>query len=220
MDPVWEKLHASRFWGKYPSDHLVQTVLRRWQNIEERKSLRALELGCGAGANLSFLLTEGFQVSGVDGSASAIKRAQSRMVDYTTPGQKLDLSVCYFEDLDFEPKSFDLVVDFFAVYANQKQVIERVIKGVHTMLCDGGMFYSRVWGMQTEGSQSGKQIEEGTSENPTCGPCADMGVSHFFTAEELNCLYSDWSNFTLTRVLSEQYPSEHPIEEFVIWAQK
>ena len=75
-----------------------------------------------------------------------------------------------------------------------------------------------MWGTETYGSQSGDMIEPFTSLNPSVGPCKDMGISHFFTSDELHFIFSDWSTFELTRILTT-LPSGNTIEEFVIIAQ-
>lgn len=221
MDPVWEKLHAARSWGKYPSESLVTTVMRAWRDPEERKKIRVLEMGCGAGANLGFFLNEGFQVCGIDGAPSAIANAKSRLEPKKAQDQMLDLKVCTFEDVPFETDTFDIVVDYFAIYANPITTILGAHAEAKRMLKPGGKFYSRVWGDRSEGAESGTIIESGTSKNPTSGPCKDMGVSHFFSLEELQDLFSSWSCATYTRHTSENIASPGVfIEEWVVWATK
>lgn len=216
MDPVWEDLHATRAWGKYPADHLIRTVMRAYWARDDRESAFVLELGCGAGANLSFFLAEGFQVYGVDGSPSAIKKCSERLT--AAPGQTLDLSAQRFDTLDIPKDDFDLIVDYFAIYANRLETIRKTYANAKAMLKSGGMFYSRVWGTGCTGAATGLIVEPGTSQNPTAGPCKDMGMSHFFTKEELVDLFSDWQSTQITRVLTEE-PDGSMIEEFVIWAK-
>lgn len=89
------------------------------------------------------------------------------------------------------------------------------------MLVKGGKFYTRVWGTNCEGAQSGEMIEPGTSKNPTAGPCKDMGVSHFFSKDELAEMFSDWSSVDMFRLTTENMQSpENLIEEWVVWATK
>lgn len=218
MDQVWEELHSARPWGKYPAEHLIRTVMRQFRSREAREAAHALELGCGAGANLSFLLAEGFLVTGIDGAPTGIANAKARLEPLRTQGQMLDLSVQYFEDIDYPNDSFDLVVDYFAIYANRAPLIAEVYGKVRRMLKPGGRFYTRVWGTACEGATSGEMIEPGTSANPTAGPCRDMGVSHFFTDGELRDLFSDWSEARITRIMTEDDDGSAPVEEFVVWA--
>jgi len=221
MDAVWEDLHSSRAWGKYPSDQLVTTVMRHWRDPGERQRVRVLEMGCGAGANLSFFLAEGFQVHGVDGAPSAIRNAKARLEPLVKDGQSLVLETCTFDDVAFSDAFFELVVDYFAIYANPVETIRRSYAEARRMLAPGGKLYSRVWGTGCEGANSGEMLEPGTSRNPMYGPCKDMGVTHFFSYDELRALFSDWSDVTITRHLTEQMgAADAPIEEWVVWATK
>lgn len=50
FDESWEKIHAQREWGKYPSEHVIRFVARNYYK-NDRKATKALDVGCGAGAN-------------------------------------------------------------------------------------------------------------------------------------------------------------------------
>jgi 2-polyprenyl-3-methyl-5-hydroxy-6-metoxy-1,4-benzoquinol methylase len=76
---VWEQIFASRPWGKYPPEHAVRFVDRNFYRIPDRANTRLLEIGCGPGANIWFMAREGFGVSGIDGSRTAIKLAGERL---------------------------------------------------------------------------------------------------------------------------------------------
>ncbi len=216
MDAVWEELHAARPWGKYPAENLIRTVMRTYRDPQDRANTKVLELGCGAGANLSFFLAEGFQTYGIDGAPSAIAKAKQRL--QAGPGQTLDLSVQLFEEISFADQSFDLIVDYYAIYANPLAVIDATYAKVRDLLAPNGRFYTRVWGTECTGANTGKMIEPNTSKNPTAGPCKDMGVSHFFTREELENRFADWGDVKIARTLAEDYNGEIS-EEFAVWVQ-
>ncbi len=219
MDAVWEELHASRPWGKYPAETLIRLAMRTYRTPEIRAQTKVLELGCGAGANLSFLLAEGFQTYGLDGAPTAIAKAEARLRPLVKDGQTLDLKTMTFEELPSGTEQFDLIVDHFAIYANPLTTITQTYDNVYRMLADGGRFYASVWGRQTTGADSGVMIETATSQNPTCGPCKEMGVSHFFDRPEIEQLFAAWSELTITRRLTDEANGD-TVEEFIIWAQK
>lgn len=60
-------------WGMGPRDELVRLVENR--SIQPG---RAIDLGCGTGANAIFLAQHGFEVTGVDFSEAAIEKARQR----------------------------------------------------------------------------------------------------------------------------------------------
>ena len=71
----WEEIHRNQEWGKYPSEQLVRFIARNFYN-KDRKNIKILDFGCGAGANTWFLAREGFDVYAFDGSESAVNRAK------------------------------------------------------------------------------------------------------------------------------------------------
>ena len=221
MDEVWETMHGSNGWGKYPAEHLIQTVMRALRSRNIRHKTEVLEIGCGGGANLTFLVNEGFNVTAVDGSVSAVKNAKKLITPLLKSGQRCDIDVLYFEELDYAEGQFDLIIDYLALYANKTSVIYPTIDHIYQYLKPGGYFYSRVWGDKTHGAASGQILEQGTSENPEAGPCENMGVSHFFNEKELLELYHRWSDLKLWRLTSyETKKQENFIEEWVVWAKK
>jgi len=222
MDPIWEKLHSSRSWGKYPAESLIRKVKRHFGEISKNDEMSILEIGCGAGANLTFFLEEGFNVTGIDGSPSAIKNANKFLSKkYKNKLNKLKLEITRFEDLSYKEESFDLVVDYFASYTNKLKDIELIYSNIKKILKKNGRFYSKVWGDLSEGSKSGQIIEPGTTLNPESGPCRNMGTSHFFNQNELKNIFSGWSEVEITQIISSRINNNNRnlIEEFEIWAK-
>tara|TARA_B100001287_G_C22628614_1_gene503894 strand:- start:20 stop:685 length:666 start_codon:yes stop_codon:yes gene_type:complete len=220
MDPIWEKLHSSRSWGKYPAESLIRKVMRNYSLISNKEEISILEIGCGAGANLSFFMEEGFNVTGIDGSESAIKNAKKFLTKkFKEKKHKLKLEVIKFEDYLFKKDSFDLVVDYFAIYANKMKVIKSIYSKVHKVLKPNGYFYGRVWGDLCEGANTGYIFEPGTSLNPSKGPCKDMGTSHFFNEKEIYKIFSNWSEVEVTKIVTTKTNLPNQIEEYEIWAK-
>ena len=71
-DSGWEIIFKKRDWGTYPSEDLVRFI----KSHLKVKGKKILEVGCGAGANLWFLYEQGLKVHGIDGSATAVKKAK------------------------------------------------------------------------------------------------------------------------------------------------
>src|ERR1700730_11711421 len=78
-DPAWEKLFRAREWGRYPNEHLVRFVARNFYSAPDRTKVCILDLGCGQGPNTWYMAREGFSVSGIDGSQSALTQARDRL---------------------------------------------------------------------------------------------------------------------------------------------
>lgn len=183
----WDKIFASRAWGKYPPEDLIRFVARTFPESRERRTMHALEIGCGTGANLWYLAREGFSIAGIDGSETAIRIALERIRAEGLFRQENppSLKVGNFATLPWDAARFDLVVDIEAMSANVTAVIRSAIAEVHRVLKPGGWFFSRAFGPGTTGIDSGTMLEEGTTENPASGPLQGMGIIHTFTEQEI-----------------------------------
>lgn len=186
----WDDKFRSRGWGRYPPEDLVRFMGRNFKNAKKNE-VRVLEVGCGPGANVWFLHREGYAASGIDVSPAAIEQAKARLTnenkDCASP--PADLKVGNFEALPWPDNHFDVVIDIFALYANTTVVIRTALSEIARVLKPGGLFYSKQWGTSCTGYGTGRQIEPGTFDDIASGPCAQMGVSHFFTREEIHDMF-------------------------------
>lgn len=48
FDNVWEEIHATQEWGKYPSEPVIRFMARNYYK-KDRKSIKVLDFGCGGG---------------------------------------------------------------------------------------------------------------------------------------------------------------------------
>lgn len=86
-DPRWDAL-MTKGWGTWPTIRFVEWAMRIWGKAPDRRGVKFLELGCGAGAQLRFLAAEGFDVYGLDGSKAAISAALDLVVDVRRDGYR------------------------------------------------------------------------------------------------------------------------------------
>lgn len=70
---------------------------------------RAIDLGCGAGANAIYLAEKGFDVTGVDYANSAIETARTRAID---AGVKVNFLVDDLTNLQSITGKFDFLLDY------------------------------------------------------------------------------------------------------------
>jgi SAM-dependent methyltransferase len=192
-DPVWEQLFRERDWGRYPPEELIRFVARNFYGAAERSKVKILELGCGTGANIWYLAREGFDTYGVDGSATAIGRAESRMRE---EGLKAHLQVADAISLGqlFAPLHFDAVIDVTCLQHNAMDAVDRILSQVLAVLTPGGKLFSMMVASGSYGDGLGKEIAPGTYVDITEGPLYGRGLSHFFTLEEVNRLSARFSD--------------------------
>lgn len=212
----WDEKFKNRAWGRYPPEDLVRFMGRNFKHTD-RASVRVLEVGCGPGANVWFLHREGYAVSAIDISPTAIDLAGKRLAvenkDCKSPAP--DLRVGNFQKLPWHDSHFDVVVDIFALYANTNDVIAHALREISRVLKPGGLFYTKLWGAATTGFGQGKKLENATFDDITSGPCCNMGVSHFFTHDEIMQLFgAHFLPLAIDRVFRSDAAANQQIEEF------
>lgn len=212
----WDEKFSSRSWGRYPPEDLVRFMGRNFRGAD-RAGVRVLEVGCGPGANIWFLHREGYAVHGIDASPAAIKLAAQRLAleNAGLPSPAPDLRVGNFARLPWQDASFDVVVDIFALYANPLALIEQALSEVARVLKPGGLLYSKLWGTGTTGFGEGIRLEPGTFDAIPRGPCRDMGITHFFTPDEVRATFGKHFQPVALDVVNRSDVAAHQqIEEF------
>ena len=193
----WDEKFRSRAWGRYPPEDLVRFMGRNWRDAD-KAAVKVLETGCGPGANLCFMHREGFAVHGID-----------------VPAPEPDLRVGNFNSLPWPDTHFDVAIDIFALYANTTDVIRATLAEIARVLKPGALFYSKLWGTGCTGCGQGRQLEPGTYDDIPEGPCKGMGVSHFFTREEIAPLFGTWFDaMAIDTVQRTDTAANQRIEEF------
>lgn len=184
----WERIHSTQEWGKYPSEQVVRFVARNYYK-SDRKQIRILDFGCGAGANTWFLAREGFDVYAFDGSKSAVKRAAEYL---NAEGcRNVKFAVMDGAEIEYEDQFFDCVIDSACIYANTTDNICRMYAQVYRVLKEGGRIFSSCFGTKTDGVGTGELLETGTYENVETGVLAGRAIVHYFTQSEFEGLLKE-----------------------------
>jgi SAM-dependent methyltransferase len=218
----WNELYSRRpRWSRYPPEELSGFIAKTFPDREQRCALRALEVGCGPGANLWFLAREGFRIAGIDGSAVAIASTRKRLLVEGMNEQlrQADLRVGNFALLPWNDSSFDAVIDIQAISHNPAPVIHSVIAEIRRVLKPGGWFFARMFGEKTTGIVTGDLIEERTTRSAEFGPLAGCGLVHAFSAEEIATLLSPFQTATLDWV-HRRVGKSLDVFEWIVQARK
>jgi SAM-dependent methyltransferase len=216
-DPVWEEIFKQREWGKYPPEHLVRFVALNFGRAADRGSVRLLEIGCGPGANVWFMAREGFAVSGIDGSPTAIQKASQRLA---SEGLSADLRVGDFAELPWPNSSFDGVVENVSLGANPWSNIRRALHEVHRVLKPGSPVLSTFFTDRTWGYGQGDMVEIDGFVNLREGPLSGHGFCLFLTRARVPELFRDFSEINVERASHTLEGERHLIEQFVITCRK
>ncbi len=144
FNPRWDDIYrAGQQLNRYPFNDVVTFMHRYHDRTKPREQIRVLEIGCGAGNNLWFAAREGFDVYGIDCSASAIDYARNRFSEESLKG---DFRVGDFSELPYGDNLFDLAIDRGSLTLVGRSGARRAVDGVFRSLKSGGIFFSQVFG--------------------------------------------------------------------------
>lgn len=129
-------------------DSLIRRAVPRYDEMTARlleylprDARRVLELGCGTG-NLSMHLVSVLPAAAltlVDGSEEMIELVRSRVAESkSSSSRRVEYHVARFEELDFPPESFDLVVSSISLHHVQDKA--RLYARLRSMMHGGGGF--------------------------------------------------------------------------------
>lgn len=217
LDPAWERIFSSREWGKYPPEHVVRFVARNFYHVADRSRVQLLEVGCGPGANVWFMAREGFAVSGIDGSPTAIGQAGERL---SREGLAADLRVGDFATLPWADASFNGVVENVSLYCNRFAVVQHALREIRRVLKPGAPFQSSFFTDRTWGYGLGSEVEPDGFLDITEGPIAGTGFCLFLNHARLYELFCDFADIAVERISWTTENDRRLIEQFVITCRR
>jgi SAM-dependent methyltransferase len=203
FDVIWEEgiYGEGHHLNRYPFDTVVSFVFRNFPRDRPRESVHILEVGCGTGNNLWFAAREGFSVSGIDGSTSAIQYARSRFSAEQLSG---DLRVGDFTELPFGDSSFDLAVDRCAITCCGLNAGRSAVQELHRVLKPGGRALINPYSDRHTSRLAGRPGPDGLTLDIGGGTLTGVGQICFYGEEEIYALIAESWN-----VLSQEHLVVH-----------
>ncbi|MEQ8174881.1 MAG: class I SAM-dependent methyltransferase [Syntrophomonadaceae bacterium] len=219
FDPGWDAIHSEQEWGKYPGEEVVRFVARNFYGLE-RSCIRLLDAGCGSGAVAWFLAREGFTVYGFDGSATAVEKAENRIM---AEGLRAVFLVGDAANIPFPDRFFDGVIDSAMISANRSEHIKLILKECHRVLKSPGKFFSTgLFNKATSSFNTGIQVGDNTYRNLAEGPLQGKGQIHFFDKEEIASLWkkAGFSGLKIDSLVRSEGDGRHTIAYYMVEADK
>ena len=218
-DSVWDDVFAGGRWGEYPGEELIRFVARNFYSVPNRSAVKILEVGCGPGANLGYLVNEGFAAFGIDGSSVAIGEARKRLAP--VPGWESlgRLFVGDAREIPLPDEYVDAAIDSECVYSNGLDDAKRIYREIARVLRPGGLLFVRTFAEGTWGEGTGRQVAEDTWECAV-GPAAGKGLLRLTRAEHIPALLGDLVVTHLELSTMSYENRTKAIREWIIYAMK
>ena len=212
MRQHYEKVYVEgRQLNRWPFDCVVAFVLTNVPSEKQRKDVKILELGCGAGNNLYFAAKEGFECCGVDFSKEVISYAKDRFQDENLQGEFI---VGDFWDAVNLKRSFDLVICRGVLQCVPLAEAKKIMTALVDVVSEGGKVFIETFSERDSRNASGSYGENDMTENITLrdDPCA-----HFYSRRDIfRLLENGWEIESLKHVEQTSFLSPD-YQSFASW---
>jgi ubiquinone/menaquinone biosynthesis C-methylase UbiE len=216
-DPIWEKLFSSQAWGKYPPEHVVRFVARNFYEHPSRKDVRLLDVGCGPGSNTWLMAREGFSVSAIDGSPSAIQKTTDRLAEENCTAELKNGDVV---QLPWPDNTFDGAIDNFSLCANRYEAFGQAVSEIWRVLKPGGKVLSASFTTECWGYGMGTEIAPDTFIDAKEGVFKDRGLITLLTEVKVRSLFANFTSVNLEKVSWTLDDMQHLVDCWIMIARK
>ncbi|MCL2786061.1 MAG: class I SAM-dependent methyltransferase [Methanomassiliicoccaceae archaeon] len=147
-----------------------------------------LDIGCGNGKTSLALIDAGHNVIGIDISDAAVRICEK------IAGNRMSVMTASATDIPLNDATMDGVVMIHVLEHLDADETERAVKEAERILTPGGKVLVRVFHRDDMRSDNGTRIGDGTVVRGN-------GIRyHYFTEEELGCLFASFSETYLKRI--------------------
>lgn len=193
----WEKIYQTGAHNSVWPWSDVVSLTNRYFRGGDKSSLRVLELGCGAGANIPFFSAIGMKYCGIEGSMTMVQELKKRYLiphntDECFPSLVDVRRGDFTEAIPFDGE-FDLVVDRGSVTCNSTADIRKAIALAYEKLRKGGYYFGLSWistkyGVFSDATEQCSIIDDHTRVFHS-GYFEGLGNVHFSDADHIRELF-------------------------------
>jgi SAM-dependent methyltransferase len=199
----WDSIYqANQHMSTWPWSDLITYVKRNLPNIDEKYYV--LELGCGAGANISFFQQLKARYFATEGSSHIVKYLTSKFPALADNIKAVDFT----KEIPFD-RTFDLIFDRGSVCCNNTKSIENCISLISDHLKPGGFFIGIDWPstLHTEFNNGIFTDDAYTKNHFPPGPYYNMGLIHFFDTKHIRELFKGFEFIKMEhKTLKQEFP--------------
>jgi 2-polyprenyl-3-methyl-5-hydroxy-6-metoxy-1,4-benzoquinol methylase len=170
MNEYWEKRYRSegKIWGESPS----RTAEYALELFRKNKVKKVLVPGSGYGRNTRLFSSSGFEVTGIEISATACTMAR----EFDTISRFYNTSVL---DMSFLSEKYDAIYCFNVLHLFREEERKLFIRQCIARVKNNGLMFFTVFSEKEESYSKGREVEKNTFESKPGRP------THYFTDEEL-----------------------------------
>ena len=193
---IWESIYQAGQRNNYPWDNVVSFVFRNAPKDRPRDQVSIVEVGFGTASNLWFAAREGFAVSGVEGSETAVEYARNK---FSEEGLTGDLRVGDFTKLPFADDSFDLAIDRAALCCIGRKSHIRAISEIERVLKPGGKFQYNTYADSHSSYRTGLLGPDGLRIGIDGGTLKGIGPIYCTSRSDIEEFFADWKLIKVER---------------------
>lgn len=173
----------------------IDPRFKQFLNKSNFEYKRALDIGCGAGNYLNYLINRGFNADGVDSSPTAVKITKE-LLDKRTG----NIKVANMFKLRIGKNEYDLIISIATIQHGRKKDIKKLINKIHSALVENGKVFITLPDLESSKRwhtfKKNKDLGNGTFA-PLSGP--EKGLPHsFFTKAEIQKLFAKFQKVKIS----------------------
>lgn len=138
----WDLLYKKNIEKKWKQDKLQEDMPKLLKIFRKNKVEKILDLGCGAGRNLVFFASRGFDVWGIDYSVEGLKKTKKKLREIGASAKLRRGDI--FEKLPYKTNFFDAVICVQVINHNRLPIIRKSFREIERILKKKGFLYISV----------------------------------------------------------------------------
>lgn len=197
MTEFWESAFKNneRMWGEQPTDN-SRTVL---ELLQLRNIRNVLIPGFGYGRNAKVFYDEGFDVTGIEISQTAIERAQKYFRD--------DVTIHHgsVTDMPFDTAQYKSIYCYSLIHLLNQAERKKLIQDCYSQLKYNGILVFVALSINDKRFGLGEELEKNTFHSP-------QGLNLYFYEEA--SIKNEFGNYNMIEAKEINEPIENPKEKF------
>ncbi|MBP8017157.1 class I SAM-dependent methyltransferase [Candidatus Gracilibacteria bacterium] len=213
--------HNSNSEQNFPNEEMCRFLSRCFSNIHDKSKIRVLEVGCGQGANLIYLESDGFDTYGIDISEEGIKKLINIFKKHIN--KKPNVFCQNMEKTNFESNYFDVVIDIFSSFCLNETQFNRFIVELHRILKRDGLYFSFTPSKNSDAFRNhspAKLIDNSTLDGILRDDSPFFGNDYQFRFMSNDDVYNVFNNngfdIEYLETLSRSYNNQKEVFEFLL----